>query len=273
MPSPAPPLVLAVEDSLEAARLVERAVAGAVRLRWVRSLAAAREALAEERPDVVLLDLCLPDGEGFELCSELRSAAATSDLPILFLTARGNTADKLAAFSLGADDYLVKPFHPLELRARVDALLRRARAAARSVKLLRLGDLEIDFSRLRVTIAGPDRPIQVALTAHEFRLLGHLATHADHVFSRGQLVAAVWGGTIVSTRTVDSHVSNLRRKLGRCGLNLESVRGVGYRLHAGSAQMRGSVDGAFSTENGSAVENEDPKGESRTSEGERRTTR
>lgn len=264
--------VLAVEDSPEAASLIERAIAGTVRLRWARSLAEAREELVGERPDAILLDLSLPDGDGFELCSELRSSAATADLPILFLTARSNTADKLAAFSLGADDYLLKPFHPLELRARMSALLRRARASEGPTERLRLGDLEIDFSRFRVVV-GPDRTAPVALTAHEFHLLRHLATHEDRVFTRSELLAAVWNGTIVSPRTVDSHMSNLRRKLGICGHYVESVRGVGYRLRAGPADPGDSIDGDFSTENGSTLESEEPNSRSETSEGYRRIIR
>jgi two-component system response regulator AdeR len=215
--------------------------------------------IAKERPDAILLDVALPDGEGFDLCGQLRSETATAHVPILFLTSRANTADRLAAFSLGADDFVDKPFHPLELRARLGALLRRAGWEPRPVELLRLGNLEIDLRRFSATIIDADGGTEISLTAHEFRLLRHFATHHDRVFSRRDLVAATWNGTIVSERTVDTHVSNLRRKLAGCGHYLQSVRGVGYRLLAVRASASEVDDGDSPMESGSGSENAEPR--------------
>jgi two-component system phosphate regulon response regulator PhoB len=231
-------VVLVVEDSPEVVALVERALAGEVRLRVARSLAEARATIRAERLDLILLDISLPDGEGFELCGELRSTPETKDVPVVFLTGRGGIVDKLAAFSLGADDYIVKPFDPLELLVRVRTRLERSRHRDRSDEVLRVGDLEINVASMKVGLVqgGAARPI--LLTSVQFRLLYHLASHERQVFDRAQLIRAVWNGAVVCERTVDTHLSNLRRKLGPLADYLESVRGVGYRFCSGEGSRK-----------------------------------
>jgi DNA-binding response OmpR family regulator len=181
------------------------------------------EAVDRRRPRFVVLDLGLPDVDGFELCRQLRG---DGDVPILILTARDEEADRVIGLELGADDYLTKPFSPRELVARVRAVLRRAEPAPSDSRVLEVGELRIDLRMRRATFAGS----QLALRTLEFELLAELARNAGQVVRRDQLLDRVWGLTFAGgTRTVDVHVAQLRKKLGRPDV-IHTVRGVGYRL-------------------------------------------
>ncbi len=183
------------------------------------------ELIANERPHLVLLDIGLPGAtDGVEMCREIRKA---SDVPVVFLTARDDEVDRVLGLELGADDYITKPFSPRELVARVRAILRRADGRKRRVSTpVTVGDITVDAAR-REVITKRDGP--VALTAREFDLLLHFAENQRIVFTRRQLLDAVWGsGWIGDERTVDVHVRQLRRKLGDA-LPLETIWGVGYR--------------------------------------------
>ena len=186
-----------------------------------------KEALAQvqaTRPALVVLDLMLPELDGWEVCRRLR---AESDLPIIMLTARSDDVDKIVGLELGADDYVTKPFNPRELVARVRAVLRRAAPTVKADRSLTLGQLTIDPASREVTIAG--RPVR--LRTKEFDLLYALARHRGIVLSRNQLLDLVWGYDFYGeTRTVDVHVAQLRRKLKGSGVEIETVRGVGYKL-------------------------------------------
>lgn len=186
-----------------------------------QALAAARA----QSPDLIVLDLMMPKLSGYEVCRELRR---DSDIPILMLTARGEEVDRIVGLELGADDYLGKPFHPRELTARVKAILRRARGApARERASVVVGPLKIDWQRYEATLEG--RPLQ--LRNKEFDLLRRLAEHEGIVLSREQLLETVWGYDYFGeTRTVDVHVNQLRRKLTSDAVQIETVRGVGYKL-------------------------------------------
>jgi two-component system response regulator MtrA len=180
------------------------------------------------QPRFVVLDLGLPDFDGFELCRQLRSSG---DFPILILTARDEEADRIVGLELGADDYLTKPFSPRELVARVRAILRRAEPAAAESRVIELGELRVDLRSRSVTVAG----LRVGLRTLEFELLVELARHAGHVVTRDRLLDRVWGLSFAAgTRTVDVHVAQLRKKLGRPEL-IQTVRGVGYRVLEGHA--------------------------------------
>lgn len=179
-----------------------------------------------ERPDCIILDVMLPDMDGFDVCRELRRH---TDVPILFLTARDADWDKITGLELGADDYVVKPFSPGELVARVRALLRRrAPAPAAAGRILRRGELVVDPGRREVSLAG--QPVE--LTPTEFELLACLAEHAGLALSREQLLDRVWGADYYGDpRVVDVHIRHLREKLGSEGERyLRTVRGVGYKL-------------------------------------------
>lgn len=178
-------------------------------------------------PDLVILDLMLPGLLGTEICRRLRGAPATAAMPILMLTARGEESDRVAGFEVGADDYVVKPFSVREVILRVKALLRRGADSPDEVKALQIGTLRIDVERHRVSVAGAE----VELTALEFKLLLTLAERRGRVQSRDGLLQDVWGYQYAGdTRTVDTHITRLRTKLGAAGGLIRTLRGVGYKL-------------------------------------------
>jgi two-component system phosphate regulon response regulator PhoB len=186
--------------------------------------------IADDKPDLVLLDWMLPNVSGFEVCRQIRRKSATRDLPVIMLTARGEEADRVRGLDVGADDYVTKPFSITELMARVKALLRRARPA-RDAEVLRYADLELDIARHRVLRNG--RAVHLGPT--EFRLLRFLMERPGRVYSREQLLDSVWGHDIhVELRTVDVHIRRLRRALnGQDDADLiRTVRAAGYALDA-----------------------------------------
>jgi two-component system phosphate regulon response regulator PhoB len=187
----------------------------------------ARSALADRRPDLMLVDWMLPDTSGLELTRAIKRERETRDLPIIMLTARAAEADKIAGLDGGADDYLTKPFSPRELVARVNALLRRS-GGPEVGEALKLGKLSIDRAGHRVSAAGT--PVVVGPT--EYRLLEFFMLHPDRVYSREQLLDRVWGGNVyVEERTIDVHIRRLRKALEvhDCDQYIQTVRGAGYR--------------------------------------------
>jgi two-component system, OmpR family, alkaline phosphatase synthesis response regulator PhoP len=220
--------ILVVDDEPEIARIVRDYLAAAgfgvtVAADGESALAAARAG----RPDLVILDLGLPRRDGLDVLRELRRAG---DVPVVVLTARGEETDRIVGLELGADDYVVKPFSPKELVARVRAILRRIDAGAETDETIRIADLEIDVPRMRVTVG--DRPID--LTPTEFQLLATLARQPGRVFTRGQLLDALHGVAFESyERAIDAHVKNIRRKIEPSPAEpryIQTVYGVGYRF-------------------------------------------
>ena len=177
-------------------------------------------------PDLVILDLMLPDMDGLDVCRLMREDRRLKGIPIIMLTARDTEADRVLGLELGADDYVTKPFSPRELVARVKAVLRRVCERGEGARI-KVGELEIDEEGFEVYVAGR----RVELTAAEFRLLAALARRPGKVLSRGAIIREIWGDDkAVTERSVDVHVKKLRDKLGRCGFYIKTVRGVGYRL-------------------------------------------
>lgn len=223
--------VLIVEDDAEIADLIRfHAEREGYRARVARAGREALEQVAKRRPDLLVLDIMLPDLDGLEVTRRLKREASTSGIPILILSARGEESDIVAGLELGADDYVTKPFSPRVLIARVRSLLRRREEAPTGADApLRLagGALVIDPSQHTVEAGGA--PVRLTLT--EFRLLRLLATRPGFVRTRDQIVASVRGeDTVLSSRAVDVHVASLRRKLGDFAWMVETVRGVGYRF-------------------------------------------
>lgn len=231
------PRILVVEDCQDALELARRALAPDHDLTCACDLASARRLCELERFDLALIDLGLPDGSGLALCSELQAQAQLAELPVIVLTASDETRDKVMAFQLGADDYVAKPFRAQELRARVESKIRKHRSRSEAAVSLRIGDLTLDAARYRATIGDGLARAPVDLTPHEFRLLRHLAERPGQVVPRDQLLASLWSPVVVSPRTIDTHVSNLRCKLAPSSVRIEPVRGVGYRLEVGSAKQ------------------------------------
>jgi len=196
----------------------------------VSSASSGHEALAtarQERPSLIVLDLMLPGLSGFEVLEQLRADPSTAGIAVLMLTARREEPDRIKGLSLGADDYLTKPFSPQELVLRVRAILRRSAAAPSSGDILTAGPLAIDRAAHRVSVRGAD----IELTPTEFKLLLLLAERRGRVQGRAQLLESVWeAAPDIQTRTVDMHVQRLRAKLEEAGDLIETVRGFGYRM-------------------------------------------
>jgi two-component system, OmpR family, alkaline phosphatase synthesis response regulator PhoP len=182
----------------------------------------------KEPPDLIVLDLMLPELSGFEVCAQLKADPRTRDIPVVMLTARNDESDIVAGLTLGADDYIVKPFSPRVLVARMKSVLRRlSRDPVDAKTTLTLRDLVINPGKHEVTVRG--KPVH--LTATEFRILHFLASRPGWVFDRSRIADAVHGGEgyIATSRTVDVQIASLRKKLGPAGTYIETVRGTGYR--------------------------------------------
>ena len=186
-------------------------------------------ALAQETPDLVILDVMLPGMDGVSILRKMKDSAATKLLPVIMATAKGMEYDKIQSLDLGADDYLVKPFGMMEMVSRVRAVLRRC-APLGEGNVLRAGNLIVNLDERTVTANGN----RVNLTFKEFELLKLFLSHPKMVFTRDQLLSNVWNIDYAGeTRTVDVHIQTLRQKLGDCGRMIETVRNVGYRLEDG----------------------------------------
>lgn len=185
------------------------------------------QALEKELPQLVLLDIMLPDEDGLHILKRLRAGAETADLPVMMLTAKSSEYDRVVGLDSGADDYMPKPFGMMELVSRVRALLRRAAKPAAEDKLFTAGSLAVDVKRRAVTVDGEP----VIFTYKEFELLCYLLENRGVVLSRDQILTKIWDYNYSGeTRTVDVHIRTLRQKLGDAGALIETVRGVGYRL-------------------------------------------
>jgi two-component system phosphate regulon response regulator PhoB len=222
------PRILVVDDEPDAVELIEfnLKAAGCD----VVTAADGAEALKKAKallPDLIVLDLMLPEVDGLEVCKILRRDAATASLPIVMLTAKSAEIDRVLGLELGADDYLTKPFSPRELVLRVKKVLQRRTAQEGKADRLQLGELVIDIPRHLVSVGRR----KVELTATEFKLLTVLAQRRGRVQSREQLLHDVWQyDNLIDTRTVDTHMRRLREKLGSASKYLDTVRGVGYRF-------------------------------------------
>jgi two-component system phosphate regulon response regulator PhoB len=179
------------------------------------------------KPDLVVLDLMLPDMSGTEVCKALKRDAATKDIAVLILTAKGEEIDRIVGFEIGADDYVVKPFSVRELLLRIDVILRRSKRELPSTPPIEFGRLRVDREAHRAWVGEEE----IELTPLEFKLLVTLFDRKNRVQTRTALLNDVWGiEADVTTRTVDTHVKRLREKLGGAGDYIETVRGVGYRF-------------------------------------------
>jgi two-component system, OmpR family, alkaline phosphatase synthesis response regulator PhoP len=220
--------ILVVEDEMQIARnLRDYLEVAGFDVTVVGDGTAAVASARGDRPDLIVLDLGLPGMDGLDVARELRRAGTT---PIVMLTARGEESDRIVGLELGADDYLVKPFSPKELVARVRAVLRRTSGATAGAEILRAGDVEVDMPKMRARVAGR----AVDLTPTEFQLLATLVREPGRVFTRGQLLDAVHGFSLETyERAIDGHVKNLRRKLEpdpAAPRYVLTVHGVGYAL-------------------------------------------
>lgn len=185
------------------------------------------ERLRRSPPDLLVLDLMMPEVSGTEICRQIRSTPELAHLPIIMLTAKAEELDRVVGFELGADDYVTKPFSARELALRVRAVLRRGSSGGEAARSLEHGELRMDVERHRCFVTGEE----IDLTSKEFRLLAELMSRPGRVLTRERLLELVWGSDItVTSRTIDTHLKRLREKLGPSGDLIETVRGVGYRF-------------------------------------------
>jgi len=226
------PRIFVVEDDEDIARLIRHNLQAAGY--DVQSFSTSSTVLGNairETPSLFLLDVMLPGADGFDLCRQIRQTQLLAKIPVIFLTAKGDESDRIRGLELGGDDYITKPFSPRELVARVRTVLRSSRETP-VPETLKLGDLEIDASSMTVRVEGRT----VLTTVREFRLLEYLAVHRGRVFTRDQLLDAVWKETaFVTPRSVDVYVRRLREKIEsdpRHPRYLKTLRGIGYRLES-----------------------------------------
>lgn len=222
--------ILLIEDDRDIAELVDynlrqEKISTDVSSSGAEGLVKARR----NQPDLIILDLMLPDMGGLEICKTLKSDPKTKPIPILMLTAKGEEIDRIVGFEVGADDYITKPFSPRELVLRVKAILRRIkeRELMSKTEPLSFGILKIDPARFQAKVGNEE----VRLTAIEFKLLKYLMSNKGRVSTRDMLLDQVWGyEAALTTRTVDTHIKRLREKLGKAGDYIETIRGIGYRF-------------------------------------------
>jgi two-component system phosphate regulon response regulator PhoB len=222
------PRILVVDDEPDLLELLQVNLthAGMV-VETARSAQEAFERLRRAPPDLLVLDLMLPDLSGEDVCRRVRADERLGDLPILMLTAKSDEIDRVVGFEIGADDYLTKPFSPRELVLRVKAVLRRRIEDSSKSSVLDRGELRLELDSHRCTVSGRE----VELTAKEFKLLQSLMARPGHVKTRDRLIQEVWGPEVhVTLRTVDTHLKRIREKLGSAASRIETVRGVGYRF-------------------------------------------
>lgn len=226
--------VVLIEDQADFHILIKRLLGNSVNLLWAKTASEGIDLLiAHSDIDLILLDVSLPDGDGFQLMTQIQNLGSAKAVPVIFLTGKNETTDKVTGFALGAEDYIVKPFDLLEFRARIEAKLQKISAKKRNSAIKDYGKFVLNSAQIRAfevdPITGEHKDLN--LTPHEFRLLSHFISHEKQVFSRNQLISVVWGeSTHVLERTVDRHVSTLRKKLkSSCGA-IEAVLGEGYRF-------------------------------------------
>ena len=222
--------IVVVEDDRDLCTLLEYNLGkGGYRVVTLHRLKGAMTAIEKAVPDLVLLDVMLPDGDGFDFCRQLRENRATAGIPLLFLTARSQEIDRVLGLEIGGDDYITKPFSPRELLARIKAHLRRG-ASGSAKRVLAAHGLEIDFSARRASLGGSPLP----LTATEFALLGFLAENPGKAYTRQQLIGQVWNGrSHITQRNIDVHIRRLREQIEPDPKRprwLQTVRGFGYRF-------------------------------------------
>ena len=222
--------ILLVEDDPSSQVLVQRALGTLpCELLIADSAKTAIEVLMHTEVRLIVLDMGLPDQDGLGLCAQIQADDKTRHIPIFVLTAREDVSSKVAAFSVGVADYIVKPFNPLELRARIEAKLRQIEAIREQDEVLIRGDLRLNLSNQKCYRLENGEQRDLRLTALEFRLLYQIARHEEHILSRDQILNLVWGASSeVLDRTVDAHISVLRKKLGDVSDYIRAAHGQGY---------------------------------------------
>lgn len=222
--------VLLIEDCDVTYQTVLNSVGNIAQLSRTRTISEAKNELRQKEFKLIILETELPDGDGIEFCSEIQSSH--SHVPVIFLSTKTNLADKVLSFSAGADDYITKPFHPIELRARLEARIRKSTHLSFEADSFKWKELKVIKSRQEVTVLEEDTEAKIDLTSLEYKLLIYFAYRTGDVIHRDQILTDIWGADIhVSHRSVDTHISKIRKKLGPVSHVLESIHGSGYKFN------------------------------------------
>jgi DNA-binding response OmpR family regulator len=230
--------ILVVDDSEEYFKLIASTLGPSMETVWAKNAHEALGFVDKKNFDLILLDVMLPDGDGYHVCSMIRSNDKAKTIPIVFLTSKDSVNDKVLGFSLGADDFVVKPFEPTEFRARLAAKLRKRQREQIEAEILDFGDVLINMRAQKAFIVEEGRKRDIGLTPMEFKLLSCLAQNQDKLFSRNQLLDTLWGTEVnVYDRSVDTHISKIRKKLGNKSSVIQSVHRSGYRFTQPQAQV------------------------------------
>jgi two-component system, OmpR family, response regulator len=223
--------ILVVDDSIDVHTLLRAVFEPEYFVVSVYRLQEAALILKKENFDLILLDVKLPDGDGFNFCANLKQNPTLKLVPVIFITGQYDISDKAIGFSLGAEDYIVKPFNPIEVKMRCDARIVKIKSKREKESQMRFGKLRIDTIAQKIFLSHDGGEELLNLTPTGFKFLLYLVSNPEQVFSRDQLITAVWGpGTHIVDRTVDSHVAALRKLLINSGLKIEAIHGVGYKL-------------------------------------------
>ena len=233
--------VLVIEDTEPVQKLIFFCLSKQFNVRTAATLKSAREILTDLEPDLILLDVMLPDGDGFSFCEELQKSGLTDRVPVVFLTARGTTGERVQGLKLGAEDYIVKPFEPDELLARVETRLRSFERKGTGADEGVYGDLKFKLSVQKLYHVTDSGDVEIDVTPLEFKLLFLLASHEGEVMTREALIKEAWGNQIhILDRTIDSHLSKVRKKLSVSAYTVRSVHKAGYRFVSRQSQSEGA---------------------------------
>jgi len=223
--------LLAIDDAIDHQQILSHLFSRQYALTQAFTLSEADNELARNSFDLILLDLQLPDGDGFSYFGKLQSQEHTREIPVVFLTSSGEAPKEIMGLTLGAEDYIVKPIDPARLRARVEAKIRQLGSRRTREMVLQRGNLKLVVSLQRASLIQNGKETPISLTQVEFKLLFHFLRYEDVVFTREQLLMAAWGdASRVYDRTVDMHISNIRKKIADSDYEIQSVHGVGYRF-------------------------------------------
>ncbi|MGE0764688.1 MAG: response regulator transcription factor [Bdellovibrionales bacterium] len=224
--------ILVLEDMEENFLVISHALGSCYDFAWAKTLEEGKELFAQKF-DLALVDIALPDGDGFQFCYWIRSQKNQNQIPIIFVTASSSVESRIAGFSIGGDDYISRPFNPAELKARIDAKLRRS--GEQSGAVVNFENISVDLKAQQVRILEGEHYSDVPLTSIEFKILSLMLAEPNRVWPREEILDKVWGKNVyVYPRSVDTHVSKLRKKLGMKSEIIESVHGLGYKVISAS---------------------------------------
>jgi DNA-binding response OmpR family regulator len=226
------PNVLVVEDTPEYQVIIKGSLERDLHLFFANTIQQAKELLESREIHLILLDVMLPDGSGFDFCNDLQTNSGSARIPVIFLTGKTGVTDKILGLSLGADDYITKPFVPLELKARIESKLKKSLLHDRNELQLQRGQLRFDTLTYSVYAIKDDKHELINMTPIEYRILLHLAQKPGRIFSRNQLIDSIWGGSVhISERSIDKHIYTVRKKLGPYGDYIKTIPGLGYQFN------------------------------------------